>query len=115
MPAPTGTFQISGEVFELTATDSNGDPVTAFSAPLTLTVSYDHTGMTPEQELGQFIAWWDPSAGGGAGEWVPLITQVDTMARTLVTVVDHFSRFAGMVRKPGLKFLYFPLLGGSGK
>ncbi len=116
VPAPTGAFQVSGEVFELTATDANGDVVTAFSAPLTLTVSYDPPpGMTPEEERAQFIAWWDPSAGGGAGEWVPLITQVDTTARTLVTVVDHFSRFAAMARRPGMKILYLPLLGSSGK
>ncbi len=112
VPAPTGAYQISGEVFELTATDENG-AVTAFSAPLTLTVSYNPPpGMTPEEERAQVIAWWDLNAGGGVGEWTPLITQVDTTLRTLTATVDHFTKFGVLAPKPGsIKNLYLPLVG----
>lgn len=115
-PAPTGAFQVNGEVFELTATDQNGDPVTSFAEPVTITVGYDPTGMTTEQELGQVIAWWDPSTSGGAGEWISLPTEVDVVAHELRATTSHFTRFGVLTPKPGaIKILYLPLLGGSGK
>lgn len=95
-----------GLVFNLEATDANGDPVTTLTTPLTVTVSYDGTALpsgVPETNLGLYR--YDE----GSAAWTGLTTlQHDTGADTLLVSLDHFSQFA-LLLEPQSK-LCLPLL-----
>jgi alcohol dehydrogenase class IV len=92
-----GSTAFSGgfPTFQLDATDTRGNAVHQFSAPLVLKVRY-----TPEQlqalriaESDLAISWFDESAPNG-GQWRLLETSIDTKNRMASTKINHFSDFA---------------------
>ena len=76
----------------------NFEPAGAtFDPPIVLTMSYDPELLpegTIEDEL--YIAYWDGT------QWLPLECTVDTEANTVMTTIDHFSRYAILGSLPPL-------------
>jgi uncharacterized repeat protein (TIGR01451 family) len=88
-------FQLVGRVFFLEGVDAQGDSVTSFLRPYTLTVRYEDeewqaAGLEQETDLNLF--YWHQ------GRWVPVLPcpgcRVDTEANRVVAVLDHFTEFA---------------------
>jgi len=82
---------------EFSARDGAGNPVTVFSSPVTITMSYpdaDSDGRIDMDLLKESTAWLyykDPSAG----KWTPLPGVVrNTAANTLSAPVSHFSVYS---------------------
>jgi hypothetical protein len=101
-----GDLEFAGIVFHLDAVDENGNPITAYSPPLTLTLHYAESALPPgmdesELELCRYAA--------GLGGWVPLLlVSRDTVANTVTVLLDHFSEFA-LLRSP-VRQIYLPLI-----
>jgi len=84
----------SSQEVELLIADSLGD--INFSQPATLTIPYDDTGLTIEDELALSIHHYDESAG----LWVSQSSSVDDVENKVSTEILHFSKY--VVGLPGL-------------
>ncbi len=111
MTTPTeeaGVLQLMGKVFFLDAVGENGDAVTSFLRPYTLTVGYEdawwqEAGLQQEEDLN--LLYWE------AGQWKPILPcpgcWVDTEANQVVAVLDHFTEFAlGQTQKVHLPLIW---------
>ncbi|MCR4408546.1 MAG: PKD domain-containing protein [Anaerolineae bacterium] len=76
--------------FDLEAETLGGQPVTAFSQPVTLTFDYSSLAVPPTVEDTMTLYRWDE----GLQEWQAISSTVDTEARRLTAVLDHFSGYA---------------------
>jgi len=87
----TGGLKTAGVAFKLSCEDKNGDPVTDFSPPLELTVSYKDSDIPPDtDEKDLKVKRFDEDKHN----WVAVhkLTQ-DTNANTITVVLDHLSEF----------------------
>lgn len=98
----TGMIMIGNRVYEITAETEDGEQVTQFQQPLTLTFSFTEeelaeAGMSPEDLV---VFYWDAKAQA----WIALPTRVDPVTGTVTAVTDHFTVFA-LMAKPGMPAL----------
>jgi hypothetical protein len=105
----TSSLMFAGTSFDISATDANGSPVTNFSPPFTMTLTYTDTdwqkaGISHESQLN--IYWWDGKA------WVGLLPcpgcQHDPTNNRFVILLDHLTEFALLGRQETQ--IYLPLL-----
>jgi hypothetical protein len=95
-------------VFHLDAVNANGEPVTSFSTPMTLTVSYDESKLPPFlNEADLQVYRYDV----GIPDLVPFpVINRDLVADKITVALDHFSEFIlaapRSIKYPG----FFPLL-----
>ncbi|HHX27974.1 MAG TPA: hypothetical protein GX716_03075 [Firmicutes bacterium] len=98
----TGMVMIAGKVYEITAETSDGELVTQFSRPLTLTFRVTEEELEEtEAELEDLrVFYWDEKAGA----WIALPTTVDPETGTVTALTDHFTVFA-LMAKPDMPAL----------
>ncbi|HHX29507.1 MAG TPA: hypothetical protein GX716_10955, partial [Firmicutes bacterium] len=91
-----GMVMIAGKVFEITAETEDGELVTQFSEPITLTFKLTQEELEEaEIELEDLrVFYWDEKAGA----WIALPTRVDPETGTVTAVTDHFTVFAVMAK-----------------
>jgi len=100
-PAP-GTILIgNGAFFIEVRLQSNGQPVTTFSAPFTLTVSYSPNQVTGLHQASLHMSYFDPVTQ----QWVSIPTTVNQQNRTLNAVLTHLTVFAPFGNLEKLLFL----------
>jgi PKD repeat protein len=104
---PLDSFEFAGMAFHLQAVDSNGDEIIQPALPLTLTVSYDESGLpqgADESDL-KLMRYDDES-----GQWVALDVLAHDLSNDTITVtLDHFSEFALLVPKAAYT-VFLPLV-----
>jgi hypothetical protein len=102
----TGEMALAGTYFNLSACDDAGDPVHTFSPPLTLTVHYDESGLSPSTSEEDLLLYrWDTAAG----EWQALtVLERDTDANTITVALDHLTEFA-LLGQPE-RYIYLPTI-----
>ena len=99
---------LAGPVFHLDAVNANGNPVTSFSKPMTLTVSYDESKLPPKlKEFGLQVFRYDT----GIADWVRLpVINRDLAGDRITVALDHFSEFI-LAAPTGIKNpIFIPLL-----
>lgn len=109
---PTTGLHFAGRSIEINAVDENGNPVTQFASPFTLTLAYNDAdwqtaNIDKEEDLGVF--WWTGVT------WVDLCPyngyngcqQITTTNRFIIPL-DHLSEFA--VAAEATKYIYLPLV-----
>jgi hypothetical protein len=100
----SGTLQSVGNAVVITAQTTDGQPVTHFSRPITITVHYNDADVGGVVEADLKIYYWDVAHG----VWVPLPTTVDPVANILVATVSHLTKFG--VFGPAERRIYLPLM-----
>jgi predicted outer membrane repeat protein len=107
-PQTTDGYTFAGKAFDIEAKTSNGQPVTQFNQPFTLTVHYSdndwqNAGIADESDLNLY--WW------GGSDWQAILPCAgcshDTTANRIVAVLDHLTEFAVM-RKSEMMSIYLP-------
>lgn len=90
---PSGAVGLAG--FALTARTASGATVAQFDKPLVITVRYDpaQLGGVPESAIQIFFQKEN-------GDWVALVTTVDTIGHVATATVDHLTMF-GAFASPG--------------
>jgi hypothetical protein len=88
-PSPTGFNVVGGYAYDLSAS-SDGEDVTTFSSPVTLTFTYTEAQVAGINESTLGVYRWDGT------QWVALPTTVNTASNTLVATTTEFSYFAIM-------------------
>jgi hypothetical protein len=112
-PVPSqnlANFRFAGRAFTLNASAANGDPVTTFQSPFTLTIEYDSydllaSGIANPADLN--LVFWN------GAEWEEILPcagcSVDVEARRITLILDHFTEFALVAPKEdSLKIIYLP-------
>jgi hypothetical protein len=99
-PQTTDGYTFAGKAFNIQAKTSNGQPVTQFDQPFTLTVDYSdsdwqNAGIADESDLNLY--WW------GGGDWQAILPCTgcshDTTSNRIVAVLDHLTEFAVMGKR----------------
>jgi hypothetical protein len=91
VPPPSGGFELLGSVYDFSAEDTAGNPVTSFGKMLTITLRYDPADLGGLDELSLTINYYDE----GLASWVPILPSfVDTVNHTVTAETDHFSLYA---------------------
>jgi hypothetical protein len=88
---PAGSFMIGGYVYTIAAT-SEGEAVTTFTEPVTLTFTYTDDQVSGLDESTITAYRWDADAS----EWVALPSTVNTETNTVTATTTEFSFFAPM-------------------
>jgi hypothetical protein len=92
--ASLGSFQFAGRAFSIEATDQSGQPVTTFTRPFTLTLTYDDedwqsAGISSEEKLNLYF--WNGNA------WIALLPCAgcsrDIQANRILVLLDHLTEF----------------------
>jgi len=92
--AGLGSFQFAGRAFSIEATDQSGQPVTTFTRPFTLTLTYNDedwqsAGISSEEKLNLYF--WNGNA------WIALLPCAgcsrDTQANRILVLLDHLTEF----------------------
>jgi hypothetical protein len=86
---PEGLFMLAGQRYQFTA-EVDGDSVTEFDEPLTITFTYTDEQLGDMDEETLQIYYYDADAE----EWIPLDTDVDTENNTATVTIDHLTIFA---------------------
>jgi hypothetical protein len=91
----TGNYFFAGISFRIEASDSNGNPVTTFNKPFTLTIHYDPSQLPAgldEDSLN--LAYWDEEGQ----QWIQMLPcqgcHLDTEADILTIMLNHLTEFA---------------------
>jgi alpha-tubulin suppressor-like RCC1 family protein len=106
---PTDGFKLGGYAFTIIATDLDGNPVTTFNQPFTLTLSYDDAdwqgaGVAEEHKLN--VSFWRDN---GWQKLLPCTGCVhDTVGNTFTIVLDHLTEFA-LLAEEGER-VYLPII-----
>ena len=106
-PHPTDGYEFINRVYDIAATGTNGDPVTHFRRPFTMTLFYNDSdwqqaGVADENGLN--VYWWD---GTGWAEMLPCAGCVhDSASNTFSLQLDHLSEFTIMARN----YIYLPVV-----
>jgi len=96
VPPPTGGFELLGSVYEFTAVDAEGNPVTSFEETLFITLRYDPNGLHGLDEQSLTINYYDDLLTS----WAPLLPSVvDTVNYTVTRPTNHFTLF-GILGNP---------------
>ena len=83
-------YVLSKNAIEVVAVDKNtATNVSYFSNPITLIIPYSTEELTPEQENDLQVFYYDDNAM----DWFPMLTEVDTIAKTLTVQTDHLTVF----------------------
>ncbi|MGE5579022.1 MAG: S-layer homology domain-containing protein [Bacillota bacterium] len=98
----TGMVMIGGKVYEITAETEDGELITEFERPLTLTFTFteeelEESGTAAEDLM---VFYWDARAQA----WIALPTTVDPETGTVTAITDHFTVFA-LMAKPDMPAL----------
>jgi nitrous oxidase accessory protein NosD len=98
----TGMIMIGNKVYEITAETEDGELVTQFQKPLTLTFTFaeeelEEAGTSAEDLM---VFYWDAKAQA----WIALPTTVDPVTGTVTAITDHFTVFA-LMAKPDMPAL----------
>jgi hypothetical protein len=108
----TGSFLFADTSFDISATDANGNPVTKFLQPFTMSITYQETdwqnaGIEDESYLN--IYWWDGSTWVGL---LPCISCEHNMTNNQFTIaLNHFTEFALLGDdKPPSQQIYLPVI-----
>ena len=86
--APGTLVMVGNTVYNIVATDADGNAVTDFSQAVTLTFTYTDDQIAGLDEDGLVIYYWDGT------EWVALTSTVDAANNTITATTTHFSYFA---------------------
>ena len=98
----TGSFQVVGQLFQITARTLGGTLVTNFDPPFLLTIRY---GPLPSGEtVAPFLYYWKEAEG----EWKQIPASHNAANRTLTAVLDHLTEFG--VMQAGQYRLFLPTL-----
>ena len=100
----TGDFQVLGKVFTINAMTSDGSPVTHFTKPFTLVVTYTDDEVQGIDEERLTLHYWHE----GEQRWIAIPTTVDAANNRLTATLDHLTTFAvlqGQVNTPAQIFL----------
>jgi subtilisin family serine protease/PKD repeat protein len=100
----SGSLSVLGQTFVIQAVGADGQPVTQFGAPFTITVCYDDADVVGLRE--EDLSLYYQAAGGGG--WLAIPTVVDTVHNTLTAVLDHLTRFAALA--PQEWRVYLPMV-----
>jgi hypothetical protein len=111
MPSPTtGNLQFAGLSFQLSAFDTEGDPIIDPEQPFTLTITYNENDLpegTDEADLQLYRYDSDSNS------WITLeVLDRDPAVNQLIVQLDHLSEFALLApasEDPSV-FLYLPLI-----
>lgn len=100
-PPATGSFQLLGEVFSITALDPEQNPVTSFDNPFTIVIHYREEQVDGLNEGTLTLYYWQVSEE----RWIPIAGVVDREANTLTATLDHLTIFAVLDRPTQRLFL----------
>ncbi len=99
----TGDLQSAGVWFDLSATDSQGNPLFDLVEPMTITVGYLNDGSILTDTLKLY--WWNGSEYVDEG-----ITQIERTDYSVTSTVDHLTLFNLMSEAPVYQRLFLPLV-----
>jgi hypothetical protein len=92
-PASPSGWSLLGTSYEFTCTDIEGNPITSFDQPVTITIYYNEADLNGMAETSLQIYWYNPNALA----WEAVIPcVVDTANNTCTIQVSHFSQFGIM-------------------
>lgn len=98
-----------GHVFEITATDSGGQPIQP-AQPYSITVRYTNAEQGSSVESSLALYYWS------GAQWVREPTSVvDADNNTITAHPHHFSRWAALGKQPGIIYPVGPRLGRDGR
>ena len=97
-PPPTGSFMVGSQIYNFTATSAEGDPITTFDQPVTLTFTYTDAQIAEIGESSLQVYYWDSSSSA----WVSVGGTVDPVTNTVTVDVDHFTYFTLMGEAPSV-------------
>lgn len=108
---PTTGFAYAGQSFDLSAFDTAANPITSFSLPLTVWISYDEANLGGVSEDALALFYWNSVSASweDAAKTCPggIYTR-NTSENWFSLPVCHFSEFALM--GAGFNWLYLPVL-----
>jgi RHS repeat-associated protein len=94
---PANGFQAQGSILQIFSLNAQGlttgQPITQFSQPLTITVSFDPTGLTATQLQRVEIDYFQPSVFA----WAQLPSTVDLTSNTVSAQTTHFTDYSVIV------------------
>ncbi len=90
IPPVNGGFKLLGNIYEFTATNTLGEPVTNFDDAVQMTLKYDPDTLGGINEQTLKIHYYDDASG----QWVELPSTVDTENQVVTAITDHFTKFA---------------------
>jgi len=85
---PAGSSAL-GRAFSIEARNSDGDLVTSFPKPFTVTVEYNSYDLVGIDESTLRLAYWDENRD----KWVEISSEIDLDGNKVTTVLDHLTRF----------------------
>jgi hypothetical protein len=89
-PAVPGGLSLLGTSYEFNCYDNNGNPVTTFNQPVTITIDYDPTALNGMSEDSLIIYYYDTADS----TWKAVTPSVvDKINHTLTITVSHFTQF----------------------
>jgi len=105
----TPAFKFTSYLFEIVASDNNGQPITHFNSPFTITFSYEESDWSNlGQEVDLSAYYWSEAAN----HWVNLLPCAgcyhDTVNNRFVIQLNHFTEFALLVIER--KRVYLPMV-----
>ncbi len=98
----TGSFQVVGRLFQITAQTLSGAPVTSFHQPFLLTVRY--ANLPSGETVAPYLCYWKTPPGG----WEQIPASHNATPRTLTAALDHLTQFA--VMQEGAYRIFLPSL-----
>jgi hypothetical protein len=88
--SPVGWFMVGTRIYQITAVDVNGNPVTNFSQAITLTFTYTDDQIAGLDENALKVYMWD------GVKWVALASTVNSTTNTITATTTHLTYFAIM-------------------
>ena len=104
VPPASGGFELLGSVYDFSAYDTEGNPMTEFGEMITITLRYDPADLNGLLEQDLKILYYDTLLAG----WVPILSVVDAVSLTVTGNTDHFTWFGigGEIPEPGTFVLF---------
>nr|WP_207683521.1 toxin TcdB middle/N-terminal domain-containing protein [Desulfonema magnum] len=95
-PPPNGGFVLIGSAYEITAEDSEGNPVTVFDEEIEISLKYypESLGEIDESELK--IHYFDEDSG----QWIAMQSELNLDNHTVTILTDHLTKFAIFAPEP---------------
>jgi hypothetical protein len=102
LPTLPGAAQV-GPTFFIAAQDFQGNPVTRFTEPFTMTIRYNYADVAGIDERRLQLYAWDEQTG----QWTGVSTTAGLESNTLTAVLNHGGTFT-VLEKP--RQLYLPAM-----